>query len=180
MQLQYSLEENDYLQYQLYAASKSKNIKAQRSRTFMMMIATFAILSYMVYSPGDSLSYLIMTFFGMLLILYKWYEKKRYSDHYRKNIAENYKERFGLISTLTLGENQIIEESKLGESKINYESLSEINEIQDYYFLKLITGQSLIIPKKVILNKSDFNLKLEVIKDRFNLKNNVDLDWKWK
>ena len=180
MQLQYSLEENDYLQYQLYAASKSKNIKAQRMRTFMMMIATFALLSYMVYSPGDSLSYLIMTFFGMLLILYKWYEKKRYSDHYRKNIAENYKERFGLISTLTFTENQIIEENKLGESKINYESLSEINEIKDYYFLKLITGQSLIIPKKVIPNKSDFTLKLEDLKNRFNLENNVDLDWKWK
>lgn len=180
MELKYSLDENDYLQYQLYAASKSKNIKAQRSRTFIMMIATFALLSYMVYSPGDSLSYLTMTFFGMLLILYKWYEKKRYSNHYRKNIAENYKERFGLISTLTFTENQIIEENKLGESKINYESLSEINEIQDYYFLKLITGQSLIIPKKVIPNQSDFTLKLEEIKNRFNLENNVELDWKWK
>ena len=180
MQLKYSLDENDFLQYQLYAASKSKNIKAQRSRTVIMMIATFALLSYMVYSPGDSLSYLIVTFFGLLLILYKWYEKKRYSDHYRKNIAENYKERFGLISSVTFGKNQIIEENKLGESKINYESLTEINEIEDYYFLKLLTGQSLIIPKKVIADKRDFDFTLEEIKNRFHLKNNVDLAWKWK
>lgn len=180
MQLKYTLDENDFLQYQLYAASKSKNIKVQRTRTFIMVIATFALLSSMVFSPGDSLSYLIVTFFGMLLIAYKWYEKKRYSDHYRKNIAENYKERFGLISTLTFAKNQIIEENKLGESKINYESLTEINEIGNYYFLKLLTGQSLIIPKKEIHNNIDFILKIEELKTRFNLKNNVDLNWKWK
>ena len=180
MQLKYSLDENDFLQYQLFAASKSKNIKAQRTRTFMMMVATFALLSYVVFTPGDPLSYLLIALFAFVLICYKWYEKKRYSDHYRKNIAENYKERFGLISTLTFTENQIIEENKLGESKINYESLSQINEIKDYYFLKLITGQSLIIPKKVIPNESDFTTKLEQIKERFNLEKNVDLDWKWK
>lgn len=180
MQLEYSLDENDYLQYQLYAASKSKNIKAQRNRTFIMLIVTVVILSYMIFSTADMMFDPLILFFALLLILYKWYEKKRYSNHYRKNIAENYKERFGLISTLTFAENQIIEESKLGESKINYESLSEINEIKDFYFLKLITGQSLIIPKKVIPNKSDFILKLEELKDRFKLENNVDLEWKWK
>lgn len=180
MQLQYSLNENDYLQYQLYAASKSKNIKAQRNRTFIILIVTFLILSYMIFSTADMMFDPLIIFFALLLILYKVYEKKRYSNHYRKNIEENYKERFGLISKLTFAENQIIEESKLGESKINYESLSQINEIQDYYFLKLITGQSLIIPKKVIPNQSDFTLKLEEIKNRFNLENNVELDWKWK
>lgn len=180
MQLQYSLDENDYLQYQLYAASKSKNIKAQRTRTFIILIITFLILSYMIFSTADMMFDPLIIFFALLLILYKVYEKKRYSNHYRKNIAENYKERFGLISKLTFEENQVIEESKLGESKINYESLSQINEIQDYYFLKLITGQSLIIPKKIIPNQRDFTFKLEEIKDRFNLENNVELDWKWK
>ena len=180
MQLKYSLDENDYLQYQLYAASKSKNIKAQRNRTFMMMIATFLILSYMIFSTADMMFDPLIIFFALLLILYKWYEKKRYSNHYRKNIAENYKERFGLISTLTFTENQIIDENKLGESKINYESLSAINETGDYYFLKLITGQSLIIPKRVLADIRAFHLKLEDLKSRFNLKNKVDLNWKWK
>ena len=180
MQLEYSLDENDYLQYQLYAASKSKNIKAQRNRTFIILIVTFLILSYMIFSTADMMFDPLIIFFVLLLILYKLYEKKRYSNHYRKNIAENYKERFGLISTLTFTENQIIEENKLGESKINYESLTEINEIEDYYFLKLLTGQSLIIPKKVIADKRDFDFTLEEIKNRFHLKNNVDLAWKWK
>lgn len=180
MQLIYSLDENDFLQYQLYTASKSKIIKAQRTRTLIMLIATFSLLSYITFTPGDLKSYPLFVFFILVLILYRLYEKRRYSEHYRKNIAENYKERFGLISKLTFAENQLIEANKLGESKINYESLSAINEIQDYYFLKLITGQSLIIPKKAITNKSDFDVVLDDLTVRFKLDNNVNLEWKWK
>lgn len=180
MQLEYSLDENDYLQYQLYAASKSKNIKSQRRKSFIILVILLLVLFFASIKSGQSFPYPIVILIVLLFAIYKWYETKRYINHYRKNIAENYRERFGLISTLIFGENQIIEESKLGESKINYESLSQITEIQDYYFLKLITGQSLIIPKKVIPNQSDFTLKLEEIKDRFNLENNVELDWKWK
>lgn len=47
-------------------------------------------------------------------------------------------------------------------------------------YCRKLTGQSLIIPKKIIPNESDFTTKLEEIKERFNLEKNVDLDWKWK
>lgn len=153
MELKYSLDDNDFLVYQLYTASKSKNIKNQRRRTFLILVAVFVVMFYSIYSTQETPSYYVLIFF-LLLIVYRLYDSSRYKNHYKKFINDNYKERFGLMCTLNFAENQIIEYSKIGESKINYDSLAEINEIQDYYFLKLITSQASLFPKK----------KLEILK----------------
>ncbi|UBB89989.1 YcxB family protein [Candidatus Kaistella beijingensis] len=180
MELNYSLDENDFLEYQLYTASKSKNIRNQRRRNLIIMIVIFLAFFISIYNSTKSFPIIPLLIYIALIIAYKIYETYRYKNHYKKFINENYKERFGLMCKLNFAENQIIEESKLGESKINFESLTEINETKNYYFLKLLTSQSLIIPKKVIQNIQQFNSMLNEIKSKYNLKENIDLDWKWK
>ncbi len=180
MELNYSLDENDFLEYQLYTASTSKNIRNQRRKNLLLMIVIFLAFFISIYNSTTSFPIIPLLIYIALIIAYKFYETYRYKNHYIKFINENYKERFGLISNLNFAENQIIEQSKLGESKINYESLTEINETKNYYFLKLLNSQSLIIPKKEIQNIQQFNSILNEIKSKYNLKKNIDLDWKWK
>ncbi|MFN3022040.1 YcxB family protein [Chryseobacterium sp. TY3] len=180
MELNYSLDENDFLEYQLYTASKSKNIKLQRRKNLIIMIVIFIAFFIFLYSSTKQFPILPLIGYIVLLIIYKFYETYRYKNHYKKFIKENYKERFGLICKINFDEKQIIEESKLGQSKINYDSLTEINETQNYYFLKLITSHSLIIPKNEIKNIEEFKAKLNDLKLKFGLKENTDLNWKWK
>ena len=180
MELNYSLNENDFLEYQLYAASKSENIKSQRRRNLVIMIVIFIAFFISIYSSTKKFPILPLIGYIILIIIYKIYETYRYKNHYKKFIRENYKERFGLVCTLNFGENDITEESKLGQSKINYESLTEINEIQNYYFLKILTGQSLIIPKKEIKNMEQFRSLLAQIKSKYKIPENIELNWKWK
>lgn len=148
MELNYSLSKAYFLEYQLYTASKSKTIRNQKLRNYFYVSATYLILCIYMYNHNKLGFWYFLPFSIFMMIALPFYMKWKYKSHYKKFIDENYSERFGLKCKLRFEENKIVEESKLGESKINYESLNEINEIQNYYFLKMLTAQSLIIPKK--------------------------------
>ncbi|MBA5792743.1 YcxB family protein [Flavobacterium sp. xlx-214] len=180
MYLEYSLSENDFLKSQLYSASKSKIVIKQRRRTFIILIVMFLVFLVSSYINQNRFPYLDLLFYCLFLIGYKIYEPIRYKKHYKKFINHTHKEKFGLKCKINFTEDQIIEESVLGESKINLNSLSEINEIQDYYFLRLITSESLIIPKNAIKDIKQFQLKMDTLKTKFNIVENIDLDWSWK
>lgn len=180
MNLQLSLNEKDFLQYQLYNASKSKNINSQRLRTLIIMIIVFAIMFFYIYNKTNEFNFVVLMIYIALIVIYKIYEKYRYQNHYKKFISENYKNRFGLISNINFNENQIEEKSSLGNSNINYDSINEINEIKDYYFLKLITSQSLILPKNAIPDITEFEKLIENLKNKYDIKHNKELNWKWR
>jgi|SRR5690606_10660173 len=180
MQLKYSLDEKDFLEYQLYSASKSKNIIKQRRTTFIIIFVALSLFFYNDYAASQSFPYFNFIIYILLLVIYKIYERKRYINHYKKFIDENNKKALGVICTLNFTEKYIIEENNLGESKINYDSITEINEIQNYFFIKLLTGQSLVFPKNKINDMNEFRFKLSEIKDKYNLKENIELNWKWK
>ncbi|AQY20968.1 YcxB family protein [Riemerella anatipestifer] len=180
MNLQLSLDEKDYLQYQLYNASKSKSVNYQRMKTLIMMIVVFTLMFLYVYYKTNEFNFVILIIYIALIITYKFYEKYRYENHYKKFISENYKNRFGLVSDINFNENQIEEKSSLGSANVNYDSICEINEIKDYYFLKLITSQSLILPKKSISDITEFEKIIENWKSKYKIKHNKELNWKWR
>lgn len=180
MELNITLEEKDFLEHQLYSASKSPNIRKQRRKVFIYMIIICVIATSLIYFLTDNFPTFLVIFYTLFLLLYTFFQKKRYINHYKRYISENYKERFGMNAKLIFTENRLVEESKLGESKVNYESLSEINEIKDYHFLKLITGGCYIIPKREIDNITELKTVLNKLKNQYNIKENIDLNWKWK
>lgn len=180
MNLQLSLDEKDFLQYQLYNASKSRNIHSQRLKNLIMMVIVFTLMFFYVYYKTNEFNFLILVIYIVLIVIYKIYEKYRYENHYKKFISENYKNRLGLISNVNFNENDIEEKSLLGSANINYDSIVEINEIKDYYFLKLITSQSLILPKKSISDIIEFEKIIEKLKKKYEIKHNKELNWKWK
>lgn len=180
MEFNYNLDENDFLEYQLYSASKSKNIRVQRRKSLIIVIAIFFLLFVFLYTSTKQFPILPLVGYIILIVIYKFYESYRYKNHYKKYIKENYKDRIGLNSKINFEYDQITDESKLGESKIKYASIKEINEIKNYYFLKLITGQSLIIPKKEITNPVEFKSKMNHIISKYGIIENSDLNWKWR
>lgn len=180
MSIEFTLEKEDFLTFQLYSATKSETVKKNRNKNRIRVPIVYAILSIILYIYADILFAAIFLIIGLLwYLLSPYYLRKRYLKHYSKHIEEHYKNRFGKSESLTF--NSDIMESKdiTGESKLNLSEVEELNEIKDYYFLKFSSGVSLIIPKNRIEKKEDLKESLLKIVSDFNIKHNQELDWKW-
>lgn len=99
------LDENDYLTYQLYTASKTSRIKKARIMGWIGTTVTFLLLALLFFKSDN---YLLGNYFliisGLCLALYPFYTRWRYKKHYLKYIQETYKNRFGEESTLEIND----------------------------------------------------------------------------
>ena len=178
-----TLDENDYLTHQLYTASKTPRIKKARIKGWILTTVAFLALTYLFFENNNGFLALYFLILSVLsLTLYPFYSRWRYKKHYQKYIADTYKNRFGEECTLEITEDIIFTKDRTGELKINTSEIEVINEIRDFYFVKLKTGGSLIISK--VKTEPD---ELETIKKGLNdlvekkrIKHNVELDWNWR
>ena len=181
MEIQYSLNENDFLEHQLYTASKTERIIKQRRRSWLIVTLSLFTLSLLFLTNEPKFLFIYFLCFAIVtLLFYTIYQRNHYKKHYLNFIKETYKNRFNEIALLRFNENFIEMNDFTGETKINYTVLEEINEIKDYFFIKLKTVSSIIIPKSKIESMDSFLIEINKISKKYNLKNNVELNWKWK
>jgi hypothetical protein len=178
-----TLDENDYLIHQLYTASKTPRIKRARIRGWILTTVAFLSMTYLFFENGNDLLGFYFLFASLLsLVLYPFYSRWRYKRHYKRFIADTYKNRFGEECTLEINEDVILTKDRTGEAKINSSEIEEISEIRDFYFLRLRTGGSLIISKVKTDAQELVKLQegLKVLADKKGIKHNVELNWKWR
>ena len=181
MKLEYRLDKEDFLEYQLYAASKSSRIKDQRRKSVLIVHLLFLSLGLIFYWEGEMfLMYCCIASLVISIIFYPIYLKNYYKRHYKNFIEDTYKNRFGKTTTVSFNDAYIEANSDSGESKIKLTELEAIVEIQGYFYIKLKSGVTLIISKsklesphlvKEFLNKIAQNLQVSYL---------TDLDWKWR
>lgn len=179
MIVQTVLQEEDYLTYLLYSASRSKRSRANRRRSWLVITGAFLVIGYFFYGKDSFYSY---CFFGLAvlnLFLYPLYQRYTYKKHYRKFVADNLSYRIGKESTIDFGSDVIETKDVTGESKFNVSEVAEIIEINTHYFVKLQSDDGLIIPKTAVDNP-DFGEELLAIFDRPEIVLIRDLDWEWK
>ena len=181
MNLNYSLNKEDYLQHQLYNASTTESIKKKRLKTWAIVTFIFIILSFLFYQADNKLlTYYFIAFSIITLIFYPFYQRKQYKKHYAKFINETYKNRFDKESNIVFNDMNLETSDLTGESKINYSSLEKIIEISSHFFLKIKTGGSLIIPKSKVENVEKVRTKLKVLSEKMKIDYSAELNWKWK
>jgi hypothetical protein len=121
-------------------------------------------------------------FFGagvVTLLFYPIYQKYRYKKHFSKFIAENYQYRFGKECVIDFQPDFIYSKDITGESTINTKEIFQISEINTHFFMKLKSGEALIIPKALVPEKT-FLLDLTAIFQNPDIVINKELDWQWK
>ena len=181
MVLEYSLDKPDFLECQLFIASKSERVIKSRRKARLVVPITYLILGLLLFLFTDIVFTLIFITIGLIWYLYyPYYIRKRYVRHFEKALAESYKNRFGKLSLLKFGEEIIEITDYIGETKIRIQEIEEINEIKNYLFLKLSSGESLIIPKDKIKEENEFRHYISMLTERFYIKYNVELNWKWR
>ena len=160
MKLEYKINEQDFLAFQLFSASKSERINKQKRHGWIIMTVGSLLVTFYFYLNH----YTVMTIYFALIAIasglfypkyFRWKHKKNYKTH----IQENYSKRFGQIETLEIRNDSIISKDKTGEGKIFLSELEKIDETKNHFFLKISSGLSLIIPKNEIENSDKLRQK---------------------
>jgi hypothetical protein len=173
------LNENDYLTYQLYTASKKKGVINNRRKSWLILSGSFLVLGFMFMRSNKFYAYYFLGAGVITLIFYPFYQRFKYKKHYQKFIADNYKYRFGKESRISLLPDFIHCQDITGESKTSTKEIEQIDEISTHYFVKIKSGESLIIPKREMIEDVSVS-KLTAIFQNPNIIINKELDWKWK
>lgn len=181
MTLIYSLDQNDFLQHQLYIASKSARIKKKRRNSWLLVTIAFFVLGLVFYDMANKL--MMYYFFGASLIsfiFYPFYLKYHYKKHYQKFINDTYKNRTAEPSTICFKEQQVELFDKTAESKINFTEFEEIVETANYYYLRMQSGGSIIIAKLKVDNGKELHHFLKELANKLHINFTAELDWVWK
>lgn len=176
MQFRYTLQEDDYLQFQLFTASQSDRIK-KRKKTGWLILTTLALMGMLYFMREDNLpmSIYLGSVTVAVAIFYPAYFRWKFKKHYLKFIRENYTGRIGTEELVEFNANHIFLKDKTGEGKVKYSEIENVVEIPNHFLMKISNGNSLIIPKTES-NHQDLRDKFKLIKTE--IKNFTD--WKWQ
>lgn len=153
MTIRYSLSESDLLEYQLYVASKSEQIKKNRLRSRLVIPILYVIFSTIIISQGKvelGIGFLIAAI--LWFILYPLREKRRYMRHYKAFIQENLKHRIGETIELEISPEQYKTKETAAASVINTSETEIIVELKTTILIRLKGGKAFIIPKSEVEN----------------------------
>lgn len=173
------LEQEDFLRYQLFTASKSKRIKRKRILSWLLITATMFLLGFMMMQKTEKfLAYYFLAFGIITFIFYPFYQKVYYKKHYLKHINEYYKNRFGQESELSFRDDHIVSVAEAQEGKAKLLEITEINEIADNLFINFKSGDCLIIPSCNI-HFNELKQELQANITDLDIMWNKELEWKW-
>lgn len=180
VQIAYTLDKNDFLNHQLYLASKSPRIKQNRLKSRVWVIAMFLALASMFYVKNDTDLFYWFLFLALLAgILFPYYSRRMHVNHYKKYIDENYTNKLGKLVVLHLEDNRINSKDELSEGSLNLAGLTEIVEVPTAIYIRVDTN-SLILPKEQIQNMNEVRDALEAVSINYNIPFRKELEWTWK
>ena len=162
LQIEYKLEENDFLEFQLFAAEKSELIvKKKRNSWLILSIASLAVTVFYIIEANNSLAIYFGVITVLILLFYPKYINWKYKRHYINHIRENYSARFGEIEQLEFHDDHLFAKDKTGEGTINNSEIVCVDETVNHFFIKVSTGVSLIIPKQELNNQNEIRNEFE-------------------
>ncbi len=173
------LQEDDFLTYLLYSASKNKRSRANRRRSWLIISGIFFLSAFLFREADGFFTWYFLSAGVISLIFYPLYQRYAYKRHYRKFLLDKLNYRIGKECVIDFQQDIIETKDVTGESKINASELSEINEIGAHYFVRLKTGDALVIPKSAVDGNS-FVEDLLAIFQNPEIEVTRELDWRWK
>jgi len=176
MKIEYKLTNDDFLEFQLYTASKSKTIeKKRRFGRIIIPLLYFGIAAYSLINDSVLFGIILLVFGLIWFVFYPRYSKYRYKRHYKNHIAEHYQNRVNITEELIFEENFVFSKDNSSEAKIEVEEFEYLIELKAYFFLTLKRGISFIIPKSQVTDVMAFKNKIE----KLGIQYVNELEWEW-
>ncbi|MBD8489756.1 YcxB family protein [Echinicola sp. CAU 1574] len=177
----FSLDESDYLTYQLFNSSTSKQSLKNRRRSWLLVTGAFALLAFVTYNNKDEV---LGIYFGVLSIIsfifYPFYIRWKYKKHFLSHIREHLASNFGKKASLEFQKDYILAfDENESESKINLKSVKSIHELPEHHLIRLDGGQTLILPKQKTNNLHQLESDLNQLAKSLGLTIMDNTKWTW-
>jgi hypothetical protein len=177
--ISFKAHENDFLQFHLFDDATNTGVKKRRSISYIGVIITAAFLGFITYQKINHISVstmeIILVVFCICLLptFNKWSRK----NQYRKFVRKTYKGNFGKLYTLNFNRDFIGLSDSAAESKIKLSEVDEVVETNKYFFVKLKTSASIIIPKEELENVDELRKELISVAGKAHVKFLFDSNW---
>lgn len=178
----FELEEHDFLQYQLYMASRSSGLKKMRQRkriTFPIMFLFFGVLLFLVPSP-DAASFVCWGCAVLWWLVYPLWDKERYRKRYCRFVQKSYGYRFGKKVSVKIAEEKIIGNDNGFEIIVKPKDAETIVFIPDLILIQIIDNRLILIPAERISEREQFKKALTDFADKWKIPVRHDNNWSWK
>lgn len=173
MILEFQLEKRDYLASLMYQTLK-KQKKAHKAILMFFAAALICIGFLPILFQDEQMSTSIFIITGLYLLFSQFYLKPKLLERrFRKYIEDNVPEIFKKNIRISLDNNHIVEETFIGISKFNFEGVKELIEVNNYLFLQLKNGGSIIFPKERI-NDFELNAFIDKIKAKVDVFHSIE------
>lgn len=181
MTIDYSIDEQDFLTFQLFTASRSEEIRKRRFKARLLpALILLAAGIFLLVRKDMNMAIMLELLAAAWYFFYPVREKTVYRNSYAKFISQNFKDKFGQKASMTLNDQFVINKDGLGESRIRFAEIGEINEISELILIKLKKGQSFILPVQKIANIDAFRDELKEIASKAGIPYSENLEWKWR
>lgn len=183
MKISYKIKEEDYLTHQLYTASQSKLVKRKRFIFWLIVPFAYGVFGFLSYFDfrQPNIAYVMAGLALFWLVIYPFYSRWNYKRHYSKHINEHLKGQFDQMVDLELTDKNVsIQDAKGNRSEITFESLKEIVELPDHFFIRLENNSSIILPKNEFKNIKELQKFLGLIVTKHKAPFRKDVKWRWK
>lgn len=177
MKLEYVLEEQDFINFHLFAISENKNSVKIKNAGKPIIITFFLYYGIKMYNMNNTEFALIL---GIMIILVLFFYDKLYKlkikKHFSKIVRNSYTKRIGETETMEFTTEYLITEDKTGIGKTKLSEIEKINETKNNFFVKLSNGASFIVSKNGIEN-------IDLLKNKWvelNIPISENLSWQWK
>jgi YcxB-like protein len=178
MTFEYTLTQNDVLQYSLYFLKEGGTLKKQILKNWFIWLTIWTTIVFVFYFNKNNFGALAFAVASVVvLVVHPMRMKDVYFNRLQKDaISQVGKE--GNQVKLTIDEDYVDVKGKEAESRIKTSAITSLIEIKDYFFLEM-NDQAVIIPKSKVENMDLF--KKEFVELTKGLKINfvTKLDWKW-
>lgn len=178
MKIEYTLKEEDFLEYQLYVTSLSKAITKKRLIAHFAVPVLYVVLAIGFYLYNNNQNAVLICVFlaAIWLLIYPFYSKYRYKRFYLNHIKKNYTDRLDHVDSIRLGNKNYIyitEQNKDG--KIAIKDVDKLVELQHHFFVLMKAGGAIILPKSYILNTENFKKEMATL----DISYLDDTKWRW-
>ncbi|OYU94166.1 MAG: hypothetical protein CFE21_17200 [Bacteroidetes bacterium B1(2017)] len=178
IELDYTLQENDFLEFQLYffkSEGKFKSILLKTWMVFMMFVGVFIGFSIWKNLFFEAAVVAVMSI--IVSFIHPWRMRRTYKKILKKD-CKVFESRLNTPFHLLVDENQFHIKSILGDTNLNRNQLAKIVETGTHFFVKFKL-EAVIIPKSGLSQIEQLRADLKQVALTNQIEYKEDLNWKW-
>lgn len=180
MELEFSLDRLDFINYQLFLLSQTEGFIKKRKNNWVLPPVFCVIIGlFMLFYKGPLFMMIFLIFGIFWVIFYPLYTKWYYKFYFFKLIGKRYKNRIGLAGRVAVKDKKIHLSDETGEQNIELKEVKEIIDVKHYIFVVFNPGMAIILPKDKI---DSFHLGnfIQELEEQTGIARTDMYEWEWK